>query len=158
VRQIGFALACLAVSMGCGTDAVGVAECRAFERVRCEAAASCGYPNVEECERFARDHCLHGVALDTISAIELDGCAQEVGRAGRCAEQQGGSTAVNACSEPVVSAAPAPTACAVVLTPELASACAFLAPGRAEASSPVVPVPAAPLPVAPGTAAPDGGS
>jgi hypothetical protein len=145
VRQIGFVVACLAVAVGCGTDAVGVGECRAFERVRCQAAAACGYPDVEECERFERDHCLHGVALDRISAIELDACAQDVGRAGRCAAEQGATTAANACSEPVLTAAPPPTACEVVLTPQLASSCTFLAPGSVGAGAPVV-APAASLP------------
>jgi hypothetical protein len=149
VRQIGFAIACLAVAVGCGTEAVGVAECRAFERVRCQAAAACGYPDVEECERFERDHCLHGVALDTISAIELDACARDVGRAGRCAAGQGASTAASACSEAVLTVAPPPTACEVVLTPQLASSCAFLVPGGVGASVPVV---------APAAAIPDAGS
>jgi hypothetical protein len=148
VRQTAFAIACFVSLLSCGTDGVGVAECRAFEAVRCEAAAACGYPNVEECQRYERDHCLHGVALDTISTIEFDNCAQEVARAGRCAAAQGANTAANVCNEAVATAAPAPTACEVVLAPERASACAFLAPGRAVA-------PAAELPDAPLT---DGGS
>lgn len=128
MRHIWFAVACLA-AVGCGTDAVGVAECRAFERVRCQAAASCGYPDVAECERFERDHCLHGVDLESISAIELDACAQDVARAGRCAAGQGPNAAVSACSEPVVTESAPRTACEVVLSPEFASSCVFLDPG-----------------------------
>jgi hypothetical protein len=125
--------------MGCGTDAVGVAECRAFERVRCEAAAACGYPNVDECQRYERDHCLHGVALDTVSAIEFDACAQDVDRAGRCAAAQGANTVASACNEAVVTAAPSSTACEVVLSPERASACAFLVSETAVAPAPEAP-------------------
>jgi hypothetical protein len=134
VRQTGLAIACLVAVLGCGTDAVGVAECRAFERVRCQAAAACGYPDVPACERFERDHCLHGVALETISAIELDACAADVGRAGRCAAEQGADTAASACSETVATAAPAATACEVVLSPERASSCAFLVGATAVAA------------------------
>jgi hypothetical protein len=146
VRHIWFAVAGLA-AMGCGTDAVGVSECRAFEQVRCQAAASCGYPDVAECERFQRDHCLHGVELESINTIQLDACAQDVGRAGRCAAGQGPDTAVSACDEPVVTESTPRTACEVVLSPELAASCVFLVPG-ASALAPSRPV----------TPAPDGGA
>jgi hypothetical protein len=139
VHRIGFAIAGLGIMAGCGTDAEGVAECRAFERVRCQAAAACGYPNVAECERFERDHCLHGVAAASISPTELDACALDIGRAGRCAAQQGADTPANACSEPVPTGTPAPTACEVVLRPELASSCAVLVPGSGSAPAPDAP-------------------
>jgi hypothetical protein len=139
VRQTTFAIACFASLVGCGTDAVGVAECRAFESVRCQAAAACGFPNVDECQRFERDHCLHGVALDSVSAIEFDTCTQEIARAGGCAAAQGADTAADACSDAVSTAMPPPTACQVVLSPELASACAFLASGTAVAPAPEPP-------------------
>jgi hypothetical protein len=147
VRHIWFAVAGLAAATGCGTDAVGVSECRAFERVRCQAAASCGYPDVAACERFERDHCLHGVDLESINSIELDACALDVERAGRCAAGQGPDTEASACSEPVVTVSAPRTACAIVLSPELASSCVFLVPG-ASALAPSPPM----------TLAPDGGA
>lgn len=119
----------LAVAVGCGTDAEGTAECRAFERVRCQAAAACGYPDVDECIRYERDQCLHGVALETITVAEFDGCAQDVGSAGRCAAAQGPDTLAASCREPVATAVPTATACDVVRSPERALACAFLVPG-----------------------------
>jgi hypothetical protein len=127
----------LVVAGGCGTDAEGTAECRAFERVRCQAAAACGYPDVDECIRFQRDQCLHGVALESISDAQLDVCTEDVARAGRCAEGQGPSTAARSCSEPVATSAAATTACDVVRSPELAVSCAFLVPS-APPPAPVV--------------------
>jgi len=135
VRHIGFKVACVLAAVGCGTDVVGVAECRAFERVRCEAAVACGYPDVAECKRFARDHCLHGVPLESINAIELDACALDVERAGRCAAAQGPSTLTSGCAEPVPTDSPR-SACEVVSSPEVANSCAFLSPGRVPAPGP----------------------
>lgn len=126
---------------------MGVGECRAFENVRCEAAAACGYPDVAACQRFERDHCLHGVPLEEISAIQLDACAQDIARAGRCAAALGPTTPSDGCNEPVPTQSMPHTACEVVERPELATACAFLAP---EASS-------AAFPAAPMTPASDGG-
>jgi len=140
VRLTSIGLAWLVITTGCGTDAVGTPECRAFERVRCEAAVACGYPDVEECVRFERDHCLHGVALDSISVVELDGCVQDVARAGRCAAGQGPDTLAASCSDRVQVAPAATTACDVVRSPERAVSCAFLAPGAPAAPAPVAPV------------------
>jgi hypothetical protein len=128
---------------------VGVGECRAFENVRCEAAVACGYPDVAACQRFERDHCLHGVPLEDISAIQLDACAQDVARAGRCAAERGPDTAVAGCGEVVLTQTSPHTACEVVQSPELATSCAFLAPQASAAA-----VPAAPAPMQP---AADGG-
>ena len=139
MHRIGFLVASLCIVAGCGTDAEGVAECRAFERVRCQAAAACGYPNVAECERFARDQCLHGVALASISATELDACTGDVGRAGRCAAEQGPETLATGCSEPVATGTATSTACDVVLSPELASSCAVLAPAGTPPPAPTAP-------------------
>ncbi len=48
---------------GCGTDAVGVDECRDIEEARCEAAQFCDIvDDVDACKRFYRDQCLHGLA------------------------------------------------------------------------------------------------
>ena len=123
-----FALASLyAVSgwLGCGTDAVGVSGCRALERARCEAALACGYPNVDECRRYQRDQCLHGVALESATAVELDACVTDIERAGRCAAAQGATTAASSCTEPIATDTGARTACDVVVRPEQATSCAF---------------------------------
>jgi hypothetical protein len=132
----------LTIAIGCGTDAVGTPECRAFERVRCQAAAACGYPNVEECVRYERDHCLHGVALESITVVALDVCARAVERAGRCAAEQGPDTMATSCSEPVETGPGEATACDVVRSPERAVSCAFLVPSS-EASEPPPAAPAA---------------
>jgi hypothetical protein len=114
--------------LGCGTDAVGVGECRALERARCAAGAACGFRDVAACERYERDHCLHGVALDDVSVAQIDACVLDVERAGRCAASQGVTTPANTCAEPVILLSPG-SACDVVRTPERAASCAFLAPG-----------------------------
>jgi hypothetical protein len=126
----------LVVAGGCGTDAEGTAECRAFERVRCQAAVACGYPDVDECIRYERDQCLHGVAIESITAAELDGCAEQVAAAGRCAAGQGPDTPAVSCGEPVQADSPTTTACDVVRSPERAAPCAFLVP-TASAPAPV---------------------
>jgi hypothetical protein len=126
----------LVVVNGCGTDAEGTGECRAFERVRCQAAAACGYPDVDECIRYERDQCLHGVALESITPAELDGCAADVARAGRCAAGQGPDTPAASCGEPVPADSATTTACDVVRSPERATSCAFLVP-MAAAVAPV---------------------
>lgn len=99
-----------------------------MERARCEAAAACGYPDVEECQRYHRDQCLHGVNPESVSSLQVDACVQDIQRAGRCAAGQGPSTPANTCSERVAADTPARTACDVVLSPELAQSCAFLVP------------------------------
>lgn len=130
-------LGCVLLAAGCGTDAVGTSECRAFERVRCRAAVACGYPDVEECERYQRDQCLHGVALESVTVNELDACAEDVARAGRCAGARGAATAAGSCNEPVLASPASSTACDVVRSPELAVSCAFLVPnGEAAAPAP----------------------
>jgi hypothetical protein len=92
----------------CGTDAVGTDACRKIEQARCrKAAASCpelglrGDVGVQECVQYARDRCLHGLAV-----------------------ADPGPPAVNAC----VAAIEQATSCDVVATPETAPACAFLQP------------------------------
>lgn len=74
--------------LGCNTGAVGINECRDIEFARCEAAAACGtIEDVESCQRFYRDHCLHGIAGDeapTESAQQA--CVAAIEDAGRCAE------------------------------------------------------------------------
>src|SRR5688572_30918766 len=48
---------------GCTSGAVAIAQCREIEYARCEAAVPCGVvTDVDECKRFYRDQCLHGIA------------------------------------------------------------------------------------------------
>lgn len=59
-----FLFACTVLS-ACSTKAVAVQECREIESARCEASVPCGIveeDGVEECQRFYRDQCLHGIA------------------------------------------------------------------------------------------------
>jgi hypothetical protein len=125
VTRPWFALASLCALFGCGTDAEGVSGCRALENARCQAAASCGYPNVDECRRYQRDQCLHGVALETATSVELDACVADIERAGRCAAEQGATTAASSCAEPIATDTGTRTACDVVVRPEQATSCAF---------------------------------
>lgn len=125
--------------VGCGTDAVGVSECRAIERARCDAAVACGYPNAEECRRLQRDQCLHGVTAASVSSVEADACARDIERAGECAAEAGPATAAAACTPPIPTDVSTRTACDVVLSPELTPSCAFLVPATAAAPAPVTP-------------------
>jgi hypothetical protein len=115
------------VAMGaCGTDAVGVAECRDIENVRCEAGAYCtDFRNVSACRRFERDHCLHGLRGE-VSSSQTQACVIALRLAGECARDQGPTTEPGACTRPIESSAV--TICDVVLQPELSRACAFLVP------------------------------
>ncbi len=122
----------------CGTDASGVSECREIEDARCTAAASCGFPDVEQCQRYYRDHCLHGLAVDDVSAVQVDACIAEIDRAGRCAAQQ---VAPESCSEPLSTTVVVAQVCDLVLRPELLNPCAFLV--AAPEPEPAPPAPAA---------------
>jgi hypothetical protein len=129
----------------CGTDAVGVSECREIEDARCAAAASCGFPDVAQCQRYYRDHCLHGVAVEDVSAVQVDACVAELERAGRCAAEQATPAT---CSEPLRTQVAVAQVCDLVLQPEQLTPCAFLA---------AVPAPEEPLPPPPAPAADAGG-
>jgi hypothetical protein len=126
-----YGLVFLIAAGGCDTHAAGVSECRDIEEARCAAAVSCGYPRAEECRRYYRDHCLHGVAAESVTAVEADGCVAELGQLGTCAAQQGPATLPAACTEPVRVVPRAGSVCDVVLRPERANACTFLAPPSA---------------------------
>jgi hypothetical protein len=117
----------IVTASGCGTKAVGIDECRDIERARCRAGAYCGIvDDVPACERYYRDHCLHGLATKPPSGAVVAACVQNIEAAGRCASK-GAETPLNACDEDV-----SPrrgnlrTACDVVAHPELTSECAFL--------------------------------
>jgi hypothetical protein len=142
VRRLGLGFICLA---GCfGTDAVGVSECRELEQTRCAAAVPCGFPDVGECRRYYRDHCLHGVALEAINAAQVDACVLDLERVGRCAADQGPDTPPSMCAEPVATVGVAGSVCDVVRRPEAAAACAFLT----FVPAPVTPAPT-PAPLVP---------
>lgn len=138
-RWLGLLGVALGVA-GCGTDAIGVSECRAIERARCNAAVACGYPSAEECRRLQRDQCLHGVAAASVSSVEADACARDIERAGSCAAAAGPATSAAACTPPITTDVATRSACDVVLSPELTPSCAFLAP----TATPAAPAPAAP--------------
>jgi hypothetical protein len=117
---------------GCGTDAQGVDDCRDIEQARCSAAKSCGtVTDVDACQRFYRDQCLHGLAVSPPSSTVLNACLATIKSAGACAMSDAGvATELNACAPaPSVSAPKAKTACDLVANPEWAEECSFLAPG-----------------------------
>jgi hypothetical protein len=126
VRWLGLGLGFLWLTNGCGTDAVGVSECRDLEQARCTAASSCGFPAVSECRRFYRDHCLHGISLETVNDIDVQACVADIERAGSCAADRGQNTIAGDCATPVATTSSRSTVCDVVLRPEIATACAFL--------------------------------
>ncbi len=126
----------LALAAACGTDAVGVSECRQIEAVRCRAAVSCGFDNEPDCLLFSRDDCLHGLGGASPSATQLEACLGAIAEAGRCASSEGGDTAPSACSIPIAASAEATDVCDLIVRPERAQECRFLVePPPAESES-----------------------
>jgi hypothetical protein len=76
-----------ALGPACATGAIGIRECREVETLRCQAEAECGVINdVAACERYVRDHCLHGIAGPSVpTRPEQDGCLGLVESAQKCA-------------------------------------------------------------------------
>ncbi|SRR5258706_8822002 len=115
---------------GCGTDAVGVDECRDIEYARCEAAQYCGLvDDVAACKRFYRDQCLHGMTSgDRPGGPKVKDCVATIKHAGQCAKEQ----AVNqiedlaACTTPVSELTTHTKPCEVVREPEGTRECEFL--------------------------------
>jgi hypothetical protein len=116
----------LAFSAACGTDAVGVSDCREIESARCEAAAECGFPAAAECRRYARDHCLHGLPAEAPSAADVGACVSDINAAAQCAAALGPTTSPDACDPPLATDGTAASVCDVIARPEQATACAFL--------------------------------
>jgi hypothetical protein len=115
---------------GCGTDAQAVDECRDIEEARCEASKPCGLvDDVDECKRFFRDHCLHGMVVKSPGQAAVDQCVNMIQNAGTCAAGDP-DTALSDCTDVTVASAGATTACDLVLYPERASECSFLAPDQ----------------------------
>jgi hypothetical protein len=117
----------LVTASGCGTSAVGVDDCRDIEQARCRAGKACGIvEDVQACERYYRDHCLHGLATAPPAGASVASCVQVIEAAGQCAKLD--PEAALADCEPGV---PEPqsglaTACDVIRHPERAAECAFL--------------------------------
>jgi hypothetical protein len=118
------AWACASIGWGCGTEATGPDACRKIEQARCRKAAACptfalrGEIGLQECTQFARDHCLHGLAVPDPGPTAVDQCVSAITQA---------------------------TACETISSPETAPACAFLKPtsgaddGGAETSAEAAP-------------------
>jgi hypothetical protein len=116
----------LVTSSGCGTSAVGVDDCRDIEQARCRVGKPCGIaPDVEACERYYRDHCLHGLATAPPASASVATCIDVIEAAGDCAKTDP-ETPLEECSGAPGAAAGLSTACDVVLHPERAAECAFL--------------------------------
>jgi hypothetical protein len=118
---------CLVSAQGCGTGAVGVSECRNIEQARCVAAKPCGLiDDVDACERFYRDHCLHGLAVKPPVDAVVQTCISVIEAAGKCAEVDP-ETPLAECKKPVTARVNGlKTTCDVVAHPELATECSFL--------------------------------
>ena len=119
----------LVSATGCGTDAKGVDDCRDIEQARCAAAKNCGIvEDVEECQRFYRDQCLHGLAVALPASGKVTACVQTINQAGMCALGDAGTELRDCMGEVTGSAPGAKKACDLVRSPELATECSFLAP------------------------------
>jgi len=128
----------LVTAPACGTDAVGVEDCRDIELARCEAGQACGIvDDVAACKRFYRDHCLHGLALaDEPSARAVQACVKSIETAGGCAKSAGPDTLVPDCANLTQAATGLEKACDVVSAPEEIFECEFLAPKARPAPTP----------------------
>jgi hypothetical protein len=121
-RLSSIALFCSVFLMcACSTDAVGVNECRDVEYARCEASVACGVikeEEVEECKRFYRDHCLHGMKGDEVpSADEHKECIELIEDAGKAARA---SLGMGGAGEPDESA------CKIIAAPWKSDECEYL--------------------------------
>jgi hypothetical protein len=127
--RIAFVVATTAVA-GCDTDAVGIEDCRRIEQARCEVARPCRDNDfdVDDCKRFYRDHCLHGVALEEApSEPDVDRCVLAIRTAGACAAGQPDAP-IASCGEPPLIAVEGLTACGAIEEPTQLADCAFLVP------------------------------
>lgn len=127
VRLLAVALLCFS----CGTDAKGIETCRSIESARCEAAQACGLvDDVAACQRYARDHCLHGLVGDEASPNQVNACVGAIETLGRCADRNGKRSAPVECRDDWTMTDV--TVCELVLEPELAPRCGFLIPAESE--------------------------
>jgi hypothetical protein len=113
---------------GCTTDAVGIDACRDIETARCEAAQYCGrIEDVEACQRFYRDHCLHGLAegVSEPAADAVADCVATIEKAGECAKGDRFAR-LEDCPQVTREDDGATFACQIVLFPEWSAECSFL--------------------------------
>ena len=74
----------------CGTDAMGTDACRKIEQARCRKAPACpdlsvqAGAGVEECAQFARDRCLHGLAVADPGLAVVDQCVSAIDHSASC--------------------------------------------------------------------------
>ena len=116
----------LVSASSCGTNAVGVDDCRDIEQARCRAGKPCGIvDDVPACERYYRDHCLHGLTTKPPPGASPEACVQVIDAAGRCAASDP-ETAFSDCAETQTDPRRGLTACDVVKHPERAAECSFL--------------------------------
>lgn len=105
----------------CGTDAKGVNDCRSIEKARCRAAANCGViSDVDACQRFYRDQCLHGLPIDPPGKVAVSECVAAIESAGECAKT--GADDAGACSRSLTPE----SACDKIQHPERFAECSFL--------------------------------
>jgi hypothetical protein len=121
----------LVSAAGCGTDAKGVDDCREIEQTRCAAAKNCGIvSDVEACQRYYRDQCLHGLPVPPPGSVKLKECVDVIRAAGVCAQSSGVDTKLSECTPSLADSAPdLETACDLVKEPEKSRECLFLTPG-----------------------------
>ena len=88
IASFGAVLLGLCATAGCETDAVGVEACRSIEAARCQARVDCNQmeeAELESCQRYARDQCLHGVALeDAPDQADVDECVEAINDVANC--------------------------------------------------------------------------
>lgn len=119
---------------GCSTGAVGIGACREIETARCRASVPCGVvkeKDVEACERFYRDQCLHGLSTAEPPSSEVSECVTVIEAAAQCATDAGSAKVELEDCDPFVTTPRVVrlvTACDVVAHPERADECAFLRP------------------------------
>ena len=122
----------LVSAAGCGSEGKGVDDCRDIEQARCAAAKSCGLvktdADVNECQRYYRDQCLHGLPVSEPGSTKVKACVATIRAAGECAKS-GAETPLADCEGVSGDAPGVQTACEIVTNPEKASECSFLAPG-----------------------------
>lgn len=131
------AVASLAASvtvLSCDTGAVAVGDCRTIERARCRAALYCEVgidsdKEVEICERFARDHCLHGLQVDDDPGVnKVNACVAALEAAADCAKDNDDPDFPASDCSGVTGLRSGVTVCEVINEPEEASQCDFLVP------------------------------
>jgi hypothetical protein len=122
--------AALLSAVACDTDAKGINDCREIEYARCSAARGCDYgvdsdEREEQCKRYVRDDCLHGLSTGVEPKRGLvDACVRVIRGAGDCARESGDQSAAE-CEE-IGDTQREVSVCEVVEDPTLAFQCAWL--------------------------------